>query len=619
MIVDVKEFLQTHYPFSSLPPSSLENLSKVIKVKYYPKGSEIFKKDEKPLEYLYVIRKGNVSLRSDGVEIDFLSEGDSFGFISLITDSPPSSTAVAETDVILYLIPKEVFKQLMEKYPEFRNYFTTSLAKRIAHTAERVKENGGAKTFEKFLTVQVKDLKLRKVPFILPSESVYEAVKKMVEDNSSCAIVKSEDEEGIITERDVLKKVIYRDLNPKEVKVKEVMTSPLISVEPTDFLFDVLLTMSKNNIRRVVVKEDGNILGVLEDKDIIALETQNLIVIVKEVEKAKSVEELSYLYSLVDDMAVNLFNEGVKPEVISRLISEINDKFISKAIQLAIKELGLEPIVSFSFMVLGSEGRKEQTLKTDQDNALIYDDTYPSLDVDLEDYFKKFGEKISEILLKIGFPPCPSNVMVRNPEWNKGKTEWLKTLEKWFSKPDPENTLKLGIFLDFRNVFGDKTLEEELRKKVFELAKENELLIAYMFKDTVRFKPPLGLFGRLKVEKEGIDIKKGGIFPITSGIRTLAIKNEIAETNTLDRMKKLYEKGVLYKELYENLKEAFNYLQYIRLKSQIEKLKEGKQPDNYVNPERLSKLELDLLKDAFKVVAQFQEFIETKYLTYIPS
>ncbi|RUM27831.1 MAG: cyclic nucleotide-binding/CBS domain-containing protein, partial [Aquifex sp.] len=225
MIGDVKEFLKTHYPFSSLPPSSLENLSRAIKVKYYPKGSGIFKKGKEPLKYLYVIRKGNVSLKADGTEIDFLSEGDSFGFISLLTDSPPSSTAVAETDVILYLIPKEVFKHLMEKYKEFRDYFTLSLARRIAHTAERVKERGRSKTFEKFLTVQVKDLKLRKVPFVSPDENVYKAVKKMVETDSSCAIVKSDREEGIITERDVIKKVIYRDINLKEVKVKEVMTT----------------------------------------------------------------------------------------------------------------------------------------------------------------------------------------------------------------------------------------------------------------------------------------------------------------------------------------------------------------------------------------------------------
>ncbi|GAB6066326.1 cyclic nucleotide-binding/CBS domain-containing protein [Aquifex pyrophilus] len=615
MITDVEDFLRTHYPFSSLPPPSLETLSRSIKIKYYPRGSVIFTEGSKPLEYLYLIRKGNVSLKKDGREIDFLQEGDTFGYVSLLTGNPPTSTAVAETDVILYLIPKEIFLKLVDKYPDFRNFFTSSLAKKLSHAKEAVKKES---SFEKFLTLQVKDLKIRLVPFAKEEETALNLSKKMVQENASCVIVEGE-REGIITERDILKKVVAEEKNPSEVKAKEIMSTPLISVSPEDFLFDVILLMAKHNIRRVVVKDNGKILGVVEDRDIIAFESQNTLVLVKEIEKSRDIRDLSYLYSLIDDTVLNLFSEGVRPEIISKLIAELNDKFISKAVRFAIREVGLEPIVPFSILVLGSEGRKEQTLRTDQDNALIYDDTYPSLDVDLKEYFKTFGEKVSEILLKIGFPPCPSNVMVRNPEWNKGKTDWIKTLESWFSRPEPQNTLKLGIFLDFRNAFGDKTLEEELRETVFKLARENELTIAYMLKDAVRFKPPLGLFGRLKTEKKGIDLKKGGIFPITHGVRVLAVRNGIKETNTLERIDKLKEMNVIPENLSEDLSEAFKYLQYVRLKSQTEKLKLGEEPDNYVNPDILTKLERDLLKDAFKIVEEFQSFIENRYLPYLPS
>ena len=175
---------------------------------------------------------------------------------------------------------------------------------------------------------------------------------------SSCAIV-VDGEKGIITERDIIKKVVAEGKNQAEVKAQEVMSSPIITVDYEDFLFDAILLMVKHNIRRVVVKKGEEIVGVLEDKDIISIQSGSFIFLVKEIEKAKSVEELSYLYSLTKELAVNLHKEGIRPDYISSIISELNDKFLGKAVRLAIREVGLEPIVPFSVLALGSEGRKE--------------------------------------------------------------------------------------------------------------------------------------------------------------------------------------------------------------------------------------------------------------------
>jgi len=277
----------------------------------------------------------------------------------------------------------------------------------------------------------------------------------------------------------------------------------------------------------------------------------------------------------------------------------------------------MEPPVPFSVMVLGSEGRREQTLKTDQDNALIYDDTYPTLDVDVEDYFRGFSKRYSEILLEIGFPPCPGKVMVSNPEWSMGMSRWKEKVRGWFSKPQPENTLKVGIFLDFRNAFGNSALVEELRDFIFHLLEGNDLFLAYMLLDVVRFKPPIGFISRFLPEKE-IDIKKSGVFPITQGVKAMALMGRIRETSTLGRIEELLRKGLLPSDLGTDLKEAYTFLQTLRLKSQIEKVKEGREPDNQVNLERLSKLERDLLKDSLKVVGEFQSFIERRYTAVLP-
>ncbi len=622
MIQDVNLFLKRHYPFSELPESALEALSFHIRIRFFPKGEVIFKEGDKPLQDLYIIRKGLVSLRVQGREVDLLHEGDCFGYPSLISDSPPSTDAYVQEDSILYLLPKEVFLQLVKKYENFESFFTKNIAQRLSSTAKMLRLSQGCPSLDRFFTLRVKDMKVREVPLLSPSESVLEASKLFRDSNVSCVLVKGKDAPGIVTERDIIKKVVAQGKDPKAVKLEDIATYPVVSIDEEDFLFEAMVQMAKNNLRRIGVEREGKTVGILEDRDIIAYESKNLIVIVKEIEKAQSLQELRYIYSIYEDTILQLFQSGVKVSYISRLISEINDKIMAKVVFLTIRELKLEPPVNFSIMVLGSEGRREQTLKTDQDNALIYEDQ-PSLDIDLKEYFDSFGNTYTKLLLEIGFPPCPGNVMVNNPQWRGSLSQWKSKLQSWISSPEPENTLRIGMFFDFRNVFGDESLTRELREETFRLAAQNELFVGYMILDALRFKPPLGFFRNFLLEKEGehrgeLDIKKGGIFPITQGVRALALKGQVEETGTLTRIEKLTEKALLPPDISQNLKEAFEFLQQVRLKSQVKKLREGKRPDNYVNPEEMSKLERDLLKDSFKIVEEFQAFLDRRYATYIP-
>ena len=623
MIHDVERFLKEHYPFSRLPDTALGALSFNIIVRYHPKGEIIFEEGSKPLEYLYLIRKGAVVLEVDSKEVEFLQEGDVFGYPSLLSGNPPTSTARAVQDTILYLIPKDMFLKLIEKYEEFELFFARSLAQKLSATMRMVKtpakEIG---SLERFLTLKIKDIRVNPTPTLPGKSSVLEAAQLMKEKNISCVFVEAE-EKGIVTERDIIKRVVAEGKDPKETKLSEVMSYPVVHVEEDSFLFEAIVEMASRNIRRIAVSRNGELIGTIEDKDIIAHESKNLLVLIKEIDKARDVEDLKYIYSLVDDMVLDLFTEGLKVNYIGRLISEINDKIMSKAVFFTIRDVQMEPPVPFSIMVLGSEGRREQTLKTDQDNALIYDDTYPMLDVDVEEYFERFSKRYTEILIEIGFPPCPGNVMVSNPEWRMGITRWKERLSRWFSKPEPEYTLKLGIFFDFRNAFGSSQLVEELRNFVFSSLEGNDLFIAYMMLDAIRFKPPIGFMSRFVLESRGehrgeLDIKKGGIFPITQGIRALALKGKVRETSTLERIEELLNNELLPPDLGSDLKEAYIYLQTLRLRSQIEKVKEGREPDNYINPDKLSKLERDLLRDSLKIVEEFQGFIERRYTAVLP-
>ena len=619
MIHDVDRFLREHYPFSRLPEEALGALSFHIIVRYHPKGEIVFEEGSEPLEYLYVIRKGSILLEAGGREVDLLHEGDTFGYPSLLSGDPPTATAKAIQDTILYLIPKNIFLKLVEKYEEFELFFTKSLARKLSATVRLVKTSLKEKgAFERFLTLKLKDMKINPTPILPGESSVFDASRLMKEKNLSCVFVGGE-EKGIVTERDIIKRVVAEGKDPKSVRLSEIMSSPVVYVDEESFLFEALMEMARRNIRRIGVSRGGELIGTVEDKDIIAMESKNLLVLVKEIERAKSVEDLRYVYSLMNDMVIDLFSEGLRVDYISRLISEVNDKIMARAVLLTIRELQREPPVPFSVMVLGSEGRREQTLKTDQDNALVYDDTYPVLDTDVDEYFESFSKRYTEILLEVGFPPCPGNVMVSNPQWRMGASEWKRKLGEWFSKPEPENTLQLGIFFDLRNAFGSSELVEDLREFILSSLEGNDLFIAYMLLDAVRFRPPTGFLGRLFADREKeLDIKKVGIFPITHGIRALALKGKLKETSTVGRIEQLLERDLLPEDLGADLKEAYTYLQTLRLKIQIEKLKEGREPDNSVNMGRLSKLERDLLKDCLRIVGEFQAFIERRYTAVLP-
>lgn len=432
----------------------------------------------------------------------------------------------------------------------------------------------------------------------------------MAEKDSTYCIIKRDGDYGIITERDVIKKVLAKDLDPKKMMVQEIATFPIIKMSSSDLLFNALLTMAKHNIRKLIISEGDQIVGVLDDRTIISHQSKNVLFLIKEIDKAKSIEDLSYLYSMIQDSLIEISSRGMDPEYMGKYISELNDYFMKKTAKLTEALLGKSPS-DYMILVIGSEGRKEQSLKTDQDNVLLYES-------DENNYFENFAKTYIDNLLKIGFPPCPGNVMISNPYWRKSKLDWFKEIEKWMENPKPENVLNISIFFDFRMVFGSEYLYEELKEFVKKSIKTSKTFLPFLASEAVKFKPPLNLFKQLVVEKSGenkgkIDIKKHGIFPIVQGIRVLSLENEIFETNTYERIKILSTRNVFGEKFAKDLEDTYRFLMNIRLKSQANQLYLGKEPSNFIDPETLSKTEHNLLRDAFKVIEEFQDFLYEKY------
>jgi len=451
----MENFFSQVYPFNILPEDELNYLYNNIIKKEYKKDYIIFKESTEPLEYLYIIEKGSVSLEADNQIIETLKEQSIFGFISLLGDQPPTFTArVIEEPTIVCLIPKQDFLRLCNEYNDFALYFTKKLSNRIS----KFSTSRSFFDVEGLIDVKIKDLKLKEPLIVEHNKNLLDAIKLMAEKDSTYCIIKRDGDYGIITERDVIKKVLAKDLDPKKMTVQEIATFPIIKMSSSDLLFNALLTMAKHNIRKLIISEGEQIVGVLDDRTIISHQSKNVLFLIKEIDKAKSIEDLSYLYSMIQDSLIEISSRGMDPEYMGKYISELNDYFMKKTAKLTETLLGKSPS-DYMILVIGSEGRKEQSLKTDQDNVLLYES-------DENNYFENFAKTYIDNLLKIGFPPCPGNVMISNPYWRKSKLDWFKEIEKWMENPKPENVLNISIFFDFRIVFGSEYLYEELKEFV---------------------------------------------------------------------------------------------------------------------------------------------------------
>ena len=413
---------------------------------------------------------------------------------------------------------------------------------------------------------------------------------------------------GIMTDRDLRNKVVADALDPRTLKVSAIMTSPMISVKEDDTLFEVLYRMSRHRIHRIGVVDDNNTLvGFINDSDIIRLQNRSPQHLLKSIDDAGSNEELRRINADSEQLIIFLSRNGVGTTNLIKLIALFNDQLTDRLIMLLKQERFPEIGKKSTFMVLGSEGRREQTLKTDQDNAIIYSDQASAEELK---EIEAFSHALIEALIEIGVPECPGGIMARNDFWRRSLSDWKRVANDWIDSPKSENILNFGMLSDMRSLSGDRTLEQELRDFILERTRENSIFLARMAQNVVKFSQPLGWFGRIKVERKGehagkIDLKKAGIFTITEGIKVLALSVGIFGGSTLEKLKLLQTKGVLDKSQTADLEAAFTLLTGMRLRGQIDAADSGEEITNYVAPETLDRMEMGRLKQALEVVVTF--------------
>ena len=364
-----------------------------------------------------------------------------------------------------------------------------------------------------------------------------------------------------------------------------------------------------------VTSKANDIIGTISDTDLIAAQANSTYLLIKTIKSAKNVNQLENMHSKMALMLLDPIRNGANPEYITRLITTISDAILDKVIEFSIAKLG-KPPCKFAFMIMGSEGREEQTLVSDQDNGIIYEDLKNDKDkAYASEYFGKLAELVCDQLNTAGYKFCDGECMAKNPKWCQSLFNWKKYFHNWIYQGSPEDLLHSSIFFDFKGVWGDLELTNQLKLFLLDSVEKRAGFLRHLTENALHFKPPIGLFGKLVVESEGehkdsFNIKSA-MQPIVDFARVYSLKHGIVQTNTLTRLFRLYTKHVLTNQQYIDLVQTYNYAMHLRFLRQITTIiDEEKQPDNYINSKNLSYLDKAMLKEVFKKIGQFPTEIE---------
>ncbi len=620
-------FLKKTLPFSDLDDAALSALARECTIDFHPKGTRLLVQGRTMIEHVMLIRSGAVKLfltQDVGEDklIDYRGEGAAVGALGVIRDACASLSAETIEDTFCFNIPKKVFRALIAEHPAITQFYLKSfsedyISKAFSELRRQHADICAGSPLYLFST-RVGDV-IRRSPLMIASgRTVREAARIMVDGGVGSLLVTDPYGEavGIVTDKDLRRAVA--EAEDYDAPVEYVMSSPLATVSHREICFDALLRMMTAQIHHLAVVREGQVVGMITSHDIMLLQGRSPMYLFREIMGARSLSELYPLSEKVPMTVGSLIEEGAKARNLTRMITIMNDLILEKLLGFLQDEMGPPP-VPFCWILMGSEGRKEQTFHTDQDNALIYrDPAGPEEAARCEAYFETFATAAIEHLMRCGYPPCPGGMMASNPAWRMPFARFRDYFERMILRPEPREVLNATIFFDFRPGWGHSGLGEALRNHVALHAAREDVFLRHLARDCLTVRPPLSFLRNIIVEKDGehkdtLDLKTRALVPFVDFARLYALRHGLHETNTFTRLEILREQGHIPADLAVEALEAYEFLMQLRLVHQMTRINKGGAPDNHINPASLSELEKQTLKETFGVVRSLQTFIKESF------
>ena len=593
-------------PFDCLTLDEQRLVQDSVDIAYFPQGETILALGAQPT-HLFVIIKGFVQQFDGNEVVTTYRPDDCFDGRGLVAGRV-SSRFVAAEEVVAYQLAKRAVSELIASNATFGALLFSDLSKKLSALSERQSRH----ELQSLTMARVDEALLRPAHFVEADTSILEVVKQFHALRTATVLVRDRRVDppalGIFTSTG-LQRAILHGTPLDRLLVGELANFSLVRVRPDDLLGEALAVMLKHKVHRVVVAEGEQIVGVLEALDLFSFLSNQSYQINVQILEAQDVVTLKLAAGQITRLIALLHRNGTKVNLIARLVQELNAKLFERAWQLIAPP---DLLANSCLFVMGSEGRGEQLLKTDQDNGLVLRDGYVCSE-DLAEVCRKFSEALAEF----GYPVCPGNIMVSNPQWCQSVTDFSQMVRLWWMTASPDNLMALAIFLDADAVCGDTALLEQVRAAVFELAADNDAMLA-------RFASAINLFGgngawwnRLFLMgdqgKEPLDIKKLGTFPLVHGIRSMALAQHIRVTSTAERVEALIAAGKLPEKLAADLMDSLHFFMGLKLKVGLEALETGNAASGGILVEKLSSLDRDLLKDTLGVVKQFKTLLNQRF------
>ena len=624
----IADFLKQFPPFNNLSVEELTIVAMNIRVINLEKNKTLFQINDTLHDSFYMVASGviNLSVISDSEEtlLNKCVAGDVFGLRPFFAKNNYMMTAKAREECIVYAIPIATFRPFVAQNAEVLNFLLESFANNTSNPAD--KENRGkllsdnvAFTSKPTEITYFQSLTYNKTPLKVTVNHIIKDVAQLMTDNLVDNAIISEHNFpiGIVTDTDMRTKIATGRFEITSA-INKIMTSPVITVAENVSLAEAQLLLLKNNVSHLCVTVDGSdkseIKGIITEHDLIVSQASNPGVFIKEVKRSQNASDLSRVRSKLSDLVQTSLAKNIPLTHITNIASEINLAIIKRSVELAILDLGSPP-ARFAWLSIGSQGRKEQLLLTDQDSILVFEDVAADKYRDVKNYFMKLAKKSVSTLEIVGYESCQNGHISSNMLWCKSLTEWVKQYSNWMNTPGEKNNEISSVFFDYEIAFGEQKIEDAITDIIFVNTKRNKLFFDYLGNDALRKPPPLSFFKKFNIEETGVnkgkfDIKNRTILPLVDGARLFVLSHNIRGiNNTHLRFKQLAIIDPKHSEIYLNCADAFQTL--IKLQTS-----EGLKYDNsgqFINIEDLSKVDKENLKNAIAPIKELEELIKDSF------
>lgn len=611
LLPNIVEFIKGIDPFDKMSKNQLDRLSRCIVIEYLSQGECIQMASHRSL---FVIRSGAIEQRkSDGVLRARLEPEDIFGFSfldhQLALDQCYEARAIQNT--LLYTLSHEKLNRFLVDFPEYSKDFAAQAQVRIQNALDVVWNPKSKGLFIK----NVSEIACNKVTKVEVSYSVQEVATHMrVNNRSSSAIIfNGEELVGIMTDRDMTERVVAQGI-ALNTSISEVMTPMPVLVQHDDLVLYAASLMMQKGISHLPVMKDGEVMGTLTTANLVQNHRIQAIFLIDKIQNAQTIQELEIFSPERQAIFEALVDGRVPVDIVSKVMSMIMDAYTQRIIEIGIQQHG-KPPCEFSWLVAGSHARNEIHMLSDQDSALVFDDSATESD---RLYFHHLAMYICNGLAACGYPLCSGKFMAANKAWCQPISRWKSYYKKWASSPEYQYLMNITVFLEIRSVYGNEEFATELQQCLHREVRSNREFLAILTQEATKLSPPLGIFNKLVVEKSGknastLDIKKYALNLIIDLARIYSLGTDSIDNNTEGRFTHAYKNKLISRDLYLNIKGAFQFITHYRLMHQLRQLNKGEIPNNHIDPNEFSSFERKHLKDAFRIISDLQDAAKVKH------